>query len=378
METLKYIICIFISFLFFTPAGTEAVPPAGSGTFEYEQNLLVNGDFEQGLQHPWGTGQYSEARPIWWNSSSCNSKALATTKAAHSGSASLLIDNPSSRSPHVFGTTAQRIDIRPEQRYRLVLWAGARDLASNGAVNFAVDQQWQIRPVSLPAGSFPWTWFDGMFSLPGGFADVRIISEDKGKVWLDDIQVVPDLNLSIHGSEGSAWSGREGDGWDFVLYQPVIEAEKSVLYRYAAQHARSGRIRSGQMRVTIFGNHLKAELLDSAGQVRRGYDGTLSDDGTIAWGSSWPRPESSPAGPERYGWWATIEKRLPFAAPASIDLNHATVAQLEALGLSGRSARTLVEGRVLGGPYRSVQEATGAPGLMVQERKIVEGRCLVQ
>lgn len=378
MNMLRCIICFLSLCLVFLSVYPAADPLQAADAFEFDQNILVNGDFEQDLQHPWGTGLYSEGKPVWWNSSSCRSTALVTTETARNGKTSFFIDNPSPRAPHVYGTMAQRIDIRPDQRYRLVLWAGARDLASNGAVNIAVDQKWLVRPVALPAGSYPLTLFDGMFSLPGNFAEVRIISEDQGKVWLDDIRVVPDLNLSVHTAEGSAWSGREGDGWDFVVYQPRFQNNDRIVYKYVAQNAGSGRVRNGEMRVTLFGNHLKAELLDNEGRVRRGYDGTLSQDGSLVWGSCWPKPDSSPAGPKRYGWWATIEKKLPFAAPGTIHLNQASVAQLEAVGFSARSARTIVEGRVLGEPYRSVQEAAKAPRLLQQERHMVENRCVVQ
>jgi hypothetical protein len=217
-----------------------------------------------------------------------------------------------------------------------------------------------------------------MFTLSDQSAEVRVISEDRGKVWLDDIEVIPDLDLSIDGTQGRAWSGREGDGWDFVLSHPRSLAKDRIAYRYTAQHMRSGRMRKGEMHVTVFGRHMKAELVDARGRVRRGYDGTFSEDGSLAWGSCWPRPESSPGGPKRYGWWATIENTPSIAAPATLSLNRASVAQLEAVGLSGRSARTLVEGRVLGRSYRSVEEALSAPGLMQQERNRVEGRCVVQ
>lgn len=367
--------CIFLISLWGqADVGAKREPQA----FEFEKNALVHGDFEAGLKHPWGTGAHSKGKAIWWNSASCRSSARISAKTSKSPNASLFIHNPSPRAPHVYGTTAQKILINPRRRYRLVVWASARDLASPGAVSFCVDPEWRVRPVNLPAGSFPWTQFDGMFTLPGDSAEIRILSEDKGAVWLDDIKVIPDLVMDIHTHSGSAWSGRDGEGWDFVLYQPRSPGKDHLSFKYAAQHSRSGCIRMGKMEVSLFGRHLKAELLDERGRVRRGYDGTISEDGALVWGSCWPLPDSSSAGPSRYGWWATIERKLPFPIPSTLALNLASVAQLEAAGLSGRSARTLVEGRELGMPYRSIAEAAKAPGLMKEERKILEECCFVE
>jgi hypothetical protein len=152
---------------------------------------LVEESFEKGLATPWGTGQYAEGRSTWWNSGGCDSQAVVDTEHARSGGASLHLINRSPRSPHVFGTTQMPVPIQAGGRYRISVWARADGLASAGAVNIAVDAKWVTRPISLPAGSYDWTHFEGEFSLPVDTADLRIISEDRGEAWLDGLEVTP-------------------------------------------------------------------------------------------------------------------------------------------------------------------------------------------
>ena len=167
-----------------------------AGTVLAEDVLVSNGGFDSGLTAPWGTGLYSEGRPVWWNSGGCKSTADIDEAVAKEGLVSLHIVNASSRAANVYGTTAQRIRIEPNRPYRITIWARAFGLASTGAVNVVVDDAWTVRPISLPAGSFSWTRFSGTFSLPADHADIRILSEDAGEAWVDAIRVIPlDENL---------------------------------------------------------------------------------------------------------------------------------------------------------------------------------------
>ncbi len=153
--------------------------------------LLGNGGFNAGLGPPWGTGLYSEGRPAWWNSQGCRSEVALDEAVAMEGLASLHIINLSTRAPQVYGTMAQRIQIEPNRPYRITVWARGLDLASAGAVSVVVDEAWQVRPVVLPAGSYAWTRLSGTFSLPSAHADIRVLIEDAGEAWLDDVQVIP-------------------------------------------------------------------------------------------------------------------------------------------------------------------------------------------
>lgn len=153
--------------------------------------LLVNGGFEQGLVQPWGTGLYSENRPEWWNSGDCESTAEVDERGSIEGAISLHIVNLTPRTAHVYGTVAQRIRIDPNRPYRITVWARGLDLASTGAVTLIVDETWRVRPITLPAGTFAWTKLSGVFSLPTDYADIRILSEDAGEAWIDDVRIEP-------------------------------------------------------------------------------------------------------------------------------------------------------------------------------------------
>ncbi len=153
--------------------------------------LIGNGGFNAGLGPPWGTGLYSEGRPVWWNSPGCRSEVSLDETVAMEGLASLHIINPSARAAQVYGTVAQRIPIEPNRPYRITVWVRGLDLASAGAVSVVVDEAWQVRPIVLPPGSYAWTRLSGTFSLPASHADIRILAEDAGEVWLDDLQVLP-------------------------------------------------------------------------------------------------------------------------------------------------------------------------------------------
>lgn len=339
-----------------------------------ERGVLRNGGFEKGLTAPWGTGQYSEGHTPWWNSGGCLSTAVLDTSVHKGGKASLHLVNTSLRGANVFGTTAQRVSIQPDTTYRIIFWAKGKDLASAGALNIAVDPEWRVRPIAIPAGSFDWQRFEGSFSLPDSTADVRILFEDRGEVWIDDVRIVPQLKLAALDTGGMSWDGRDGDGWDFTLYEAAPSAADGITFTYAAQHVASGDVRHGKFSATIFGRHLKAVLTDVDGKPIRGYDGTLSADRRFVWGTVWPLPGAGPDDPARKVWWATIEKERPQAPGAARDLNAAGVAEFEAIGISSRSARTLVEGRLFGSPYRSVDEASAAPGLTPVEKEFLKER----
>ncbi len=155
------------------------------------RNLLMNGGFEQGLAPPWGIDAQGKGKDLWWNNGNCLSAAEVDETVRKRGEASLHIVNFSPRAPHVYGTVAQRIPIRKHQLYRVTLWAKANQLASRGAVVIIVDRAWKVRPILLPPGTYSWRMLDGVFSLPEETAELRILSEDGGEAWIDDIRVVP-------------------------------------------------------------------------------------------------------------------------------------------------------------------------------------------
>ncbi|MDO8369886.1 MAG: carbohydrate binding domain-containing protein [Candidatus Nitrotoga sp.] len=161
---------------------------ASNPAFSAENNLLQNGGFEQGLKAPWGIGQYG-SNGLWWNAGDCQSTANIDFQTSQSGRASLHISNSSGSTPNVYGTTVQAVAIQPSHKYRITLWAKGKSLASKGAISLIVDKAWYIRPIMLPSGTFDWQKFDGIFELKSTIADIRILSQDRGEVWIDDISV---------------------------------------------------------------------------------------------------------------------------------------------------------------------------------------------
>jgi ferric-dicitrate binding protein FerR (iron transport regulator) len=154
------------------------------------KNLLINGGFEQGLASPWESGFYTKKPVVWMNSGDCKSTADLDQKNFHSGTASLYLRNQSNRAPNIYGTMAQKIKVIKNRYYAITLWARGQNLASNGALNIAVDPMWRIRPIALPAGNFDWTrFYKTINSGDRDSIEFRIIFEDTGDVWLDDIMV---------------------------------------------------------------------------------------------------------------------------------------------------------------------------------------------
>jgi hypothetical protein len=154
------------------------------------KNLLINGGFEQGLTNPWESGFYTKKPVVWMNSGDCKSTADLDQKNFHNGTAALHLRNQSKRASNIYGTMAQKIKVNKNRYYAITLWARGQNLASNGALNIAVDPMWRIRPLGLPAGNFEWTRFYKTFnSGDRDTIEFRIIFEDIGEVWLDDIVV---------------------------------------------------------------------------------------------------------------------------------------------------------------------------------------------
>lgn len=167
---------------------------AASGEVRAAAPQVINGTFEDQPTVGWGRGQYSEQREWWWNSLECLSVAEVSTEDRHSGKSSLHIINLSDRAPNVFGSTQQPVAIQPGQRYRVSLWAKSVQLESRGGVSLVVDEAWQVRPIQLPPGTYDWTRFEGDFSLDQGTSQLRILCEDLGEVWIDDIEIEPVQN----------------------------------------------------------------------------------------------------------------------------------------------------------------------------------------
>lgn len=166
------------------------VPIAALGEAKPIAPVINNGSFESGFRN-WMTRNKTGKEVVWMVSGECQSTAVVDSKTAKTGRASLHIVNNSPQGPHVWGSLVQPVRIEPDQHYKVSLWARAKDLASNGTVSIIVDRDWHLRPIRLPGGSYDWTQFSGIFVLPGTSMDFRILIEDRGELWIDNILLEP-------------------------------------------------------------------------------------------------------------------------------------------------------------------------------------------
>lgn len=154
-------------------------------------NLVLDPNFANfgSRNSAWGRNVLYGEHGIWWNSQNANAGARPLT--FQDGTTGLYIFNWSERSPHVYGTTAQRIQTVPGQRYRVSFMGSARSLSSYGALNIIVDPAWNIRPIHMPAGTYDFTEFSGTFTADSLYVDLRIIIEDAGEVWITGMTLQP-------------------------------------------------------------------------------------------------------------------------------------------------------------------------------------------
>jgi hypothetical protein len=199
-------------------AAVLSVLVLGSTMSAAQEITVPNGGFESGLVKPWGTGSLASSA-VWWNSGGCKSTASADPSVRHGGTLSLHVVNASHRGPNVFGCTQQPIIVPVGRPIRISLFARARDLRSNGAVSIVVDSEWKIRPIQLPKGTWDWTRFSGEFTPNGAAAELRILSEDSGEAWIDEIR------MEVVEAPGSLPKGLEGvEGLARRVGAPVVAA----------------------------------------------------------------------------------------------------------------------------------------------------------
>lgn len=172
---------------------------------------------------------------------------------------------------------------------------------------------------------------------------------------------------------GAVWRGRSWDGWDFVLSEPAISDDGTIRYRYAATREAGDHPGTGVVDVTFFGRHMKATLTTSPASTRGVIDATFIPDGRYAYAVG-----TIANGTSRAAWWATLDASATVAVPERVDLNTVSVSELEAAGFSARSARSVVEGRIFWGRYRSVNEALAAPGLSSRDRSWLQSKSYVR
>jgi len=150
-------------------------------------NLVGDPNFASfGLLHgPWGC---DGTLGIWWGEAEC---AVGTVTLENEiAPTALYIVNQSPRQGSIYGTTGQRIAVTAGRTYEVSFYAQARDLASRGGVNIAIDGLWEIRPVKLDAGTYQWKKFTGTFEAPTAEVELRILCEDQGEVWITNMTLI--------------------------------------------------------------------------------------------------------------------------------------------------------------------------------------------
>ncbi len=157
-------------------------------------NLLKNSGFEDGIVFPWGTGHYERSDGkfnfgLWWNSGNAHAFMKIDMAEKFAGQRSLLIGSNSPTAPHVFTTLSQRIGgLRPNTMIRLRCTLKARDLKP-GAGLLTIDAAWAKR-FALPSGTYDWRPFSITVNIGHNDSiDFRIVMQDIGWLWLDDIVV---------------------------------------------------------------------------------------------------------------------------------------------------------------------------------------------
>ena len=145
--------------------------------------------FEREFATPWGTGQYAKGHAPWWTNGGCDARGTFDRSQWHGGGKALHIINRSPRAANVYGTTQMPLQLAAGKKYQVTAWARATGLASAGGASIVVDDDWKLRPIQLPQGTYDWTKFRGTFVLPNSGGQLRILSEDQGEVWFDDVQI---------------------------------------------------------------------------------------------------------------------------------------------------------------------------------------------
>ena len=104
---------------------------------------------------------------------------------SHTGTHALVISNFSAQAANVYRTMAQAVTVTPGAKYCLSFWAQP-STASAGVAEFPLDHAWLHR-VQVPGGTSAWAQYAGTMTAEGPSLDVRILSENKGQVAIDDI-----------------------------------------------------------------------------------------------------------------------------------------------------------------------------------------------
>ena len=137
---------------------------------------------------------------------------------------------------------------------------------------------------------------------------------------------------------GSTWHGTDDDQWDFRMVR-----ERDNEFSWEATHRGNGRSNRGNVVVDLFRRKLK--LARTIGGFLTICDGMFSGDSKFVSGVCYGSQG------ETY-WWATIQRGDLGARPGKVNINTATVAELEGwLGLEPAVARRIIESKLRLGAF---------------------------
>lgn len=139
-------------------------------------NLVKNSGFESGLP-PWQTLVTLNAQGT----------AAPSNESAKIESFSLRIENRSPLMPDRFISLFQKISVESGSNYCLFVWTKTVS-GTPGILSFTMDKAWSDR-IGLPPGSKDWTLYTRTFVAESASVDLRMISENTGTVFVDDVQL---------------------------------------------------------------------------------------------------------------------------------------------------------------------------------------------
>jgi hypothetical protein len=151
-------------------------------------NLLLDGGFEQGLVAPWGTGVYEPRPTIFWGAADADGTVV--TDVVHAGKKAFKIVNRTAKKPAIYKTFSQRVTLTKGAPYCLSWW-GREDNAAAGLLSLTWEKTFAGR-LTMPAGSTTgWGQWAASFNAEDAAVDIRVLSENTGTAWIDEIYLTP-------------------------------------------------------------------------------------------------------------------------------------------------------------------------------------------
>lgn len=235
-----------------------------------DKNLLINGNFEDGLIFPWGTGHWERMDGehrfgLWWNSENARAFMKIDTAEKHSGDKALQIVNYSPLAPNVFTTTSQRIaGLQPNTVYEISCYLKAKDLVP-GAVQFTVDAGWEKR-IGIPPGTYNWQPFTITVNIGhNNCIDFRIIHQNTGTVWLDDI-AIEEVTAP---EEADVWQQAERL-FDSAKYADALKIYAELVQQYRENEGLLSQVKLGAGRAHLALGQYDQAFADLSWAVNKG------------------------------------------------------------------------------------------------------------